>query len=830
MNVACHGEKGLPSFTAHSRMQTPVNPKLFNFSHLLALRKNTAHLKPLHCLLLVRGLLRRRGLLGQFLTSCFHLGAPDIALSAFYGTAKRPDLFLQNLMVRGLSDNGFCEDVLSVYRYCRVSGCPSGDFTFPFVIKACSALGAFGIGKELHSVVLRNGFERNVVIQTALVDFYGRTGHLEHARALVDGIPQPDLVSWNALISCYSFHGLDHKVFEVFRRIVDMGLEPNLNTLASVIPVCTRLGCLDIGMSLHGFAVKSGNLVNDLLVPALISLYARDGNLSAARELFDCLPAKNVAVWNAMIHAYTQNQLPFQAFEMFREMLLGDAQPNSITFVSIIPSCEISGSTWSGESLHAYVIKHGSENKISVSTALLSMYAKLGDISKAEFLFDWMPNRNILSWNAILSGLVCNGLWDQSLAAFSEMQFAGYGLDAVSVVTILSACSNLGALLLGKSVHAISIRKGIDSGPNVLNALLMLYSNCNHLAYSFELFENTDSKDVVAWNTLISACVHSEEREKAVSLVHEMQKMGVAMDLITLVSIIPICCDSANLRQGMTLHGYAIGKGFASDITLVNSLISMYGKCCDFDAGKLLFDVIPVRGVASWNNIITVYRHQNALNQVLILFNQMMEEGQIPDSVTLLNLLPACSSQLHGKSVHAFATRIGILGENPLLTSLMTMYGRFGNMNSCLLLFKMGEKEDISLWNAIISVHIQTKNVQRAVTFFRDLLQVGTQPDDITISCLILACTRLNSLNLAHCIMAYVIRKGFGTDTAMSNALIDLYARRGDILTARKLFQGLLQKDAISWNVMINGYSLQGNAEAALQLFSQMQETGGDTW
>ncbi|KAF2295236.1 hypothetical protein GH714_032255 [Hevea brasiliensis] len=139
------------------------------------------------------------------------------------------------------------------------------------VAVACSALGAFGIGKEIHCVVLRTGT----------------------ARALIDRIPQPDLVSWNALLAGYSFLGL-----QPFRM-------------------------LDIGKSLHCFAVKSGYLVNDFLVPALISMYiASDMHLSAARNLFDFVPEKNVAVWNAIISAYVQKQMPFEAFEIFQKMLI----------------------------------------------------------------------------------------------------------------------------------------------------------------------------------------------------------------------------------------------------------------------------------------------------------------------------------------------------------------------------------------------------------------------------------------------------------------------------------------------------------------------------
>ncbi|KAG8641237.1 pentatricopeptide repeat-containing protein At1g06140, mitochondrial [Manihot esculenta] len=796
-----------------------------NFLHFLPLCKNVNHLKSLKSLLILHGLIERKGLLGELLKACFHLGALDLALSTF-NTIRKPSVFLQNLVIRGLSNHGLHEHVLSLYLNCRISGCPSDHFTFPFVIKASSALGAFGIGKEIHCAVLRSGYGQNVVIQTALVDFYAKNGYMRTACALVDRIPQPDLVSWNALLAGYSFHGCDHKCFQIFKHIFSVGLRPNLSTLASIIPVCTRSGCLDIGRSLHGFAVKSGHLVNNFLVPALISMYASDMHLSAARNLFNSVMDKNVAVCNAIISAYVQKQMPVEAFEIFREMHHSNVQPNSVTFVSIIPSCEVVNSVWLSEFFHACVLKHGSENHVSVLTALVSMYAKLGDINKAKFIFERIPNRNILSWNAMVSGYVHNGLWDASLETFCEMQLCGFIPDAVSIVSILSACSKLEAILLGKSAHAYSFRKGINSNLNVANALLAFYSDCNQLAYPVKLFLKMDSWDSVSWNTIISGCVHGGEFKKAADFLHQLQRKGLAMDLVTLISILPIYCDSENLGQGMTLHGYAIKNGFASDVSLVNAFISMYCKCGDPDAGRLIFENMSKRCVVSWNALIGGIRHYNLKNEVLILFRRMIMEGKRPNCVTLINLLPVCCSQLQGKSIHAFAIRTGILQETHLLTSLISMYARFLNANLSLLIFEMNEKRDVSLWNAIFSGLIQTKCPEKAIALFRDLLLVGLQPDHITVLSLISAFSQLNSLRLAHSVMAYVIHKGFDKDVVISNALIDLYARCGNILAARKIFEGMPEKDAVSWSVMINGFGLHGNGQAALELFSQMQFSG----
>ncbi|PON39801.1 Tetratricopeptide-like helical domain containing protein [Parasponia andersonii] len=799
--------------------------RTFSFLRLLKLCRAKEDLKQVYSLLVVRGLNGDELLLGEFFRSCFHLGTPYLALSVFRRIEK-PRLSFQNLMIRCLCQYGLHDDVLRLYLHCRSLGCPFDDFTFPSVIKACTALGDSRTGKELHCLVLRTGFGKNLVIQTALVDFYAKSGRIRSARYVIDRMPEPDLVSWNALISGYSLNGLDWEAVEAFRRIFVMGLKPNLSTLASMIPVCTRLGWIEVGKSLHGFAVKCGYSMNAFLVPALVSMYAGDMDSCMSRNLFDSVPQKNITVWNAVISAYTQMEMPMEAFVMFLSMLRSDIQPNLITFISIIPSCANLSSLSYGKSIHASAIRHGSANQVPVSTVLLSMYAKLGDVDSASCIFSQMPNRNRLSWNSMISGYVYNGLWEFSLDAFSKMQFEGFNPDEVSIVSITSACSKLEALLLGKSIHAFSLRKGYESNLNVSNALLAFYAGCQKLSSCFKLFYKMPIKTTVSWNTLISICIHNREMETAATVLHQMQKQDPELDPVTLISILPIFSDRKFMGHGMAFHCYSVKCGFSQDVSLINALISMYCNCGDLDAGKLLFEIMPEKSVVSWNSMMTGFRYHSLYKEVMVLFGRMMRDRKRPNHITLLNLLPACYNRLQGKSVHAFAIRTGIIRETPFLTSLIIMYARFDDIRFCRILFQTGEKEDISMWNSIMSVHIQTKNASKAIVYFSNLLQMGLEPDNLTVLSLVSACIQVNSLKLANSVMAYLICKGFDKEVTISNALINLYARYGNISTARKLFDRLRGKDNVSWSVMINGYGLHGDGKAALDLFIAMELSG----
>ncbi|KAL8044493.1 hypothetical protein ABFX02_08G048600 [Erythranthe guttata] len=779
---------GFPLF--NRRLYT--NPQLTDhFLSLLPFCRKNQDLRALKSLLILHGLITHQPLIKQFISQCCNVGSPDLALSAFK-TVETPSLYLQNLLLRTLSDNGLFEDVVLAYRKCRNSGLSSDNYTYPFVVKACAVLCDVRFGNMVHCSVLRTGFGENLVVQTALLDFYSKVGETGNARKLFDEISQPDSVAWNALISGYSLNGLDYEVLRVFQDMRFVAVKPNASTLASIFPVCSRAAVNDIAISFHGLAYKLGYSEDESLVPALISMYANCGDLSVARDIFDTSSRKNVAIWNAVISAYSRNNEPENALSMFQKMITDEMKPNMVTFVSLLPSSENLGIRCI-ESFHTYVIKFGFEKEISIITALLSVYAKLG-----------------------------NGVWGQSLDSFSLMQKDGFKPDSISIINVLSSCSGLKATLLGKSAHAFTIKNDTDSNLNVLNAFLAFYCHCCELVYSLRIFDRMVLKSVVSWNTMISGCVNNGELERAM-LVFDRMRQNVNIDLVTLISILPSCHENPIL--GLNIHSFAVRTGLTSDVSLCNALVSMYVNCGDLDSARLVFDDMPRRTVVSWNAILTGCRLHNLQTEAIELFKEMTkEEDQKPNYVTLLNVLPSCYTLLQGKSIHAYAFRRWIPLKTPLLTSLMIMYARFENLASCTRLFSVGDKTNISVWNTIISSHLLSQNGASAFSFFIELLRNEIDPDDVTILNLVSACVHLKSLQISNSALSYVVRKGFDKDVAVRNSLIDMYAKCGSISTARMLFEELgPQTDPVSWSAIINGYGLHGDGKEALALYSRMK-------
>ncbi|XP_031254445.1 pentatricopeptide repeat-containing protein At4g21300-like [Pistacia vera] len=298
--------------------------------------------------------------------------------------------------------------------------------------------------------------------------------------------------------------------------------------------------------------------------------------------------------------------------------------------------------TWIGREIHCVVLRTGKawiRNQLSVSTAFLSMYAKF------EILIRQL---------------------------YFGHKIEGFNPDAVSLISVISACSKLEVILLGKSVHAFSLRNGLHSNIDVSNALLMFYSDCDQLSYSFKLFHRMPLRNAVSWNTLISGCIHSGKTEEATILLEQMQKEGAELDMVTLISIIPCFSESENLKQGMAIHGYAVKTGYASDVSLANALITMYCNCGNLSDGRLLFEVMYERNLVSWNSLITGCRYHNLQNEVLVLFREMRREGQRPNHMQLSGLRP---NEIIYSSILSACSHAGLVGQSQLVFNSMVGHG-----------------------------------------------------------------------------------------------------------------------------------------------------------
>eukprot|EP01018_Ginkgo_biloba_P033250 Gb_04533 [translate_table: standard] len=596
----------------------------------------------------------------------------------------------------------------------------------------------------------------------------------------------------------------------------------NANTYASLLQDCNNMKKLK---QIHAHILIHGHDQNILLETKLVNSYAMCFSLENACRVFDKICKPNVFLWNAMIRGYAKNGLCEELLTFYYQMQLSGVQPDNYTFPFVLKACIGLASLRKGKEIHCHIITRGLEVDAIVGTALVDMYAKCGSPEIARHLFDKMPERDVVSWNAMIAGYAQNGHANQALILFHEMQLADVSPNSVTILSVIPACSHLAALKQGEWVHSVAIKSGLDLDVSLENALIDMYAKCKNVNSARQLFDQMSKRDVVSWSAMIGGYAQNGHANEALALFYQMQLTDAKPNVVTLVSVLVACADLAVLQQGKEVHVYIIKHGFESDVSVGTTLVSMYAKCRRMDIARLLFDKMATRDVVSWSAMIAGYTQNGYANEALTLFYEMPLADVKPNRVSIVSVLPAFADLAdlqEGKDIHDYIIKNGFESDVSVRTALIAMYAKSGSIEIARQLFDKMSKRDVVSWNAMIAAYAQNGYINEALTLFHQMQEADMQPDSITMVSVLPACAHLAALQQGKRIHEYIIRSGFESDVSVQNALLDMYAKCGSVDIACQLFQKISERDEISWNAMIAGYTQNGLANKALTLFHQM--------
>eukprot|EP01018_Ginkgo_biloba_P001598 Gb_35887 [translate_table: standard] len=477
------------------------------------------------------------------------------------------------------------------------------------------------------------------------------------------------------------------------------------STYDSLLQGCLDNKALPEAKLVHAHIIQTGNKCRDIsLQNKLVTMFAKFGSLVDARRVFDQMSERDPVSVTVMIAAYARHGHDEDALSLFYDMQRTGIQPNSFTFASALPACANLGSLKRGKEIHDMVIIRGCQSDFFVGNSLVDIYAKCGRMDYARQMFDKMPQRNVVSWNAmiagyaqnrcvdealklfqkmperdviswtaIIAGYAQNGQGEQALKFFQQMQLAGVTPNSKTFASVLPACSNLAALQQGMEIHKEIMKSGFQSDVFVESALVDMYAKCGRIEKArdmfdkmrqrniiswtamivgyaqngsmdeaLKLFQRMPQRNVVSWTAMIAGYVQNGHSEEALKLFRQMRLTGVKPNSNTFASVLPACASLAALDQGKEIHEEIIRSGFLSDVFVGNALVDMYAKCGSIENARNLFEKMHQRDVISWTAMIAGYAMHGSGKEALKLFEQMQQSGMNPDRVTLVGVLSAC--------------------------------------------------------------------------------------------------------------------------------------------------------------------------------------------
>ncbi|EEF30293.1 pentatricopeptide repeat-containing protein, putative [Ricinus communis] len=342
--------------------------------------------------------------------------------SLLFTQMPNPNDYAFNVMIRGLTTTWRNYSLaIQLYYQMKSLGLKPNNFTFPFLFISCANLVALHCGQIAHSLVLKMGFNNDSHINHSLITMYAKCSKLDSARKVFDEILERDIVSWNSMISGYTKMGFAREAVRLFMEMREQGFEPVEMTLVSILGACGDLGDLALGKWVEALIGDKKMELNSYTASALIDMYGKCGDLMSARRVFDNMAEKDIVTWNAMITGYAQNGASDEAMTLFNVMREAGITPNEITMVVVLSACASIGALDLGKWVEMYASQRGLQHDVYVASALVDMYAKCGSLDNALRVFENMPHKNEVSWNAMISALAFHGRAREALSLFSRM-------------------------------------------------------------------------------------------------------------------------------------------------------------------------------------------------------------------------------------------------------------------------------------------------------------------------------------------------------------------------------------------------------------------------
>ncbi|KAK4595002.1 hypothetical protein RGQ29_018654 [Quercus rubra] len=475
-----------------------------------------------------------------------------------------------NVMITAYTQGGYPEKALSLFSNMNRSGVYVSEVTFANVLGSCG----------VHGLIMKYGFVGNVILESSLVDVYGKCQVIKDGQIMFDEIKNPTAVPWNVIVRRYLEMDDRKKVVFMFFQMFQTTIRPFNFTFSNALLACSSISALKEGRQIHGVAIKIGleddevvsNPIMDMHIKcgelenahrtSIVSGYAISGKTREARELFKQMPERNVISWNAMLAGYTRSLQWEEALDLVFFMRNATKDIDYVTiglklnvYVGLL-DVEM------GKQVHGFIYRNGFLSNLVVGNAFLDMYGKCGNLRSAKICFCLIISqwRDSVSWNALLTSYARHGLSEQAMTIFSEMQWETRP-SKFTFGTLLAACANTFSLELGKQIHGFMIRNGYKMDIVIRGALVDMYSKCRCLEFALVVFLEVASRDVILWNSIIFGCSHNRKGRVILELFGLMEEEGVKADHVTFQGILLACIYEGPVELG-TQYFYSMSNKY----------------------------------------------------------------------------------------------------------------------------------------------------------------------------------------------------------------------------------------------------------------------------
>ncbi|XP_050382365.1 pentatricopeptide repeat-containing protein At2g37310 [Argentina anserina] len=529
--------------------------------------------------------------------------------------------------------------------------------------------------------------------------------------------------------------------------------------------------------------------------------------------------ALDLAAYGRLFQHFTDRRLPRQAKQLHARLVLSSVTPGNF-----------------------------------LASKIINFYSRANHLKQAHKVFDDIPHKNTFAWNALLIGYSTSNMYTDTLRVFSAMLASTSPEVKPDNFTITCVMKALGGLFSGsnlaKEVHCFVLRNGFDSDVFVANCLMTYYSRCDEVGMARCLFDRMPERDTVSWNSMIAGYSQAGYYGECKELYREMlESVEFRPDDVTAVSVLQACVQSSDLVFGVEVHRFLNESRIEMNVMLYNALIGLYARCGKFDCAQELFDGMSEkdevtygslvsgfmfhgfvdkamdifrectdRSLSTWNAMISGMVQNNQHEAAIDLVREMQAYGFKPNTVTLSSVLPAISyfSNLKvGKEIHAHTIRNNFDWNIYVATAIIDTYAKSGFLSGAQQVFDQSKYKSLVIWTAIISAYAAHGNAYVSIGLFHKMLGCGIQPDEVTFTAVLTACSHSGEVHEAWKIFNSMIPVyGIRPSVEQYACMVGVLSRAGRLNEAAEFIQNMsIEPSAKVWGALLNGASVARNVE-----------------
>ncbi|ESQ36085.1 hypothetical protein EUTSA_v10006910mg [Eutrema salsugineum] len=538
--------------------------------------------------------------------------------------------------------------------------------------------------RKIHAQMIKTGLHNTNYALSKLIELCVLSPHFEgltYAISVFETIQEPNQLIWNTMLRGHALSSDPVSSLKLYVSMISLGLLPNSYTFPFLLKSCAKSNTLREGQQIHGHVLKFGYGLDLYVHTSLISMYAQNGRLEdaqqvfdrsshrdvvsytalitgyasrgytqSAQKMFDEIPDKDVVSWNAMISGYVETGYYKEAFELFEDMMKSNVSPDESTMVTVLSACAQSGSIELGRQVHSWIDDHGFGSNLKIVNALIDLYSKCGEVATACGLFEGMSYKDVVSWNTLIGGYTHMSLYKEALLLFQEMLRSNESPNDVTMLSILPACAHLGAIDIGRWIHVYIAKKlkGVTNASSLRTSLIDMYAKCGDIEAAHQVFNSMLHRSLSSWNAMIFGFAMHGRANAAFDLFSRMRKNGIEPDGITFVGLLSACSHS-----GMLDLGRRIFRSMTQDYNITPKLehygcmIDLLGHSGLFNEAKEMINTMPMEpdGVI-WCSLLKACKtHGNLELAESFAQNLMKVEPENPGSYVLLSNIYATAGE-----------------------------------------------------------------------------------------------------------------------------------------------------------------------------------------